>query len=92
MHSFTLARAAEVSTRSLARSGQAALFLLMELVAAQPQFASGFNAWQKEQPSQHNHEDWRPFWSRVNTYWTATIMAATSAAILIQIASAMDCL
>ena len=27
---------------------------------------AAFDAWQKEQPSQHKYEDWRRFWSRVN--------------------------
>jgi SAM-dependent methyltransferase len=66
MHWFSLARAAELFCdvfQSL-RSGGA--FLLMEPAGAEPQFASGFNSWQKEQPSQHKYEDWRRFWSRVN--------------------------
>ncbi len=45
------------------RSG--GVFLLMEPVGAEPPFAPGFKAWQKEQPSQHRYEDWRWFWSRV---------------------------
>ena len=24
-----------------------------------------FDAWKKQQPAQHNYEDWRHFWSRV---------------------------
>ena len=48
----------------LLRSG--GVFLLMEPAAAEPPFASTFEAWQKEQPSQHRYEDWRRFWSRVN--------------------------
>jgi trans-aconitate methyltransferase len=47
----------------LLRSG--GVFLLMEPVAAEPPFAPGFDAWRKEQPSQHRYEDWRRFWSRV---------------------------
>ena len=42
------------------------VFLLMEPAGAEPPFAPGFDAWRKEQPSQHRHEDWRRFWSRVN--------------------------
>ena len=38
----------------------------MEPAGAEPPFAPGFEAWQKEQPSQHKYEDWRRFWSRVN--------------------------
>ncbi len=45
------------------RSG--GVFLLMEPAGTEPQFAPGFQAWQKEQPSQHRYEDWRRFWSRV---------------------------
>lgn len=45
------------------RSG--GVFLLMEPAAAEPPFAPGFAAWQKEQPSQHKYEDWRRFWSQV---------------------------
>jgi SAM-dependent methyltransferase len=45
------------------RSG--GVFLLMEPAGAEPLFAPGFEAWQKEQPSQHRYEDWRRFWSRV---------------------------
>jgi cyclopropane fatty-acyl-phospholipid synthase-like methyltransferase len=51
MHWFSVARAAELFGdifQSL-RSGGA--FLLMEPAGAESQFASGFNAWQKEQPS-----------------------------------------
>jgi SAM-dependent methyltransferase len=40
-------------------------FLLMEPAGAEPPFAPGFEAWKEEQPSQHNYEDWRRFWSRV---------------------------
>jgi trans-aconitate methyltransferase len=46
------------------RSG--GVFLLMEPAAAETHFAPGFNTWRKQQPSQHRHEDWRRFWSRVN--------------------------
>ena len=45
------------------RSGGA--FLLMEPAGAEPLFTPGFQAWQKEQPSQHKYEDWRRFWMRV---------------------------
>jgi len=46
------------------RSG--GVFLLMEPAGVEPPFASGFDAWRKEQPSQHKYEDWRRFWSRVD--------------------------
>ncbi|HVQ16422.1 MAG TPA: hypothetical protein VMS40_22625 [Vicinamibacterales bacterium] len=66
MHWFSLARAAELfgDIFTLLRPGGA--FLLMEPAGAASRFASGFNAWQKEQPCQHKHEDWWRFWSRVN--------------------------
>jgi SAM-dependent methyltransferase len=48
--------------RSLTSGG---VLLLMEPVGAEPPFAPGFEAWRKEQPSQHKYEDWRRFWSRV---------------------------
>jgi hypothetical protein len=38
----------------------------MEPSGVEPPFAPAFDAWRKEQPSQHNYEDWRRFWSRVN--------------------------
>ena len=66
VHWFSLARAAELFSdifRSL-RSGGA--FRLMEHAGAESPFGPGFEAWQKEQPSQHRYEDWRRFWSRVN--------------------------
>ncbi|HTV55695.1 MAG TPA: class I SAM-dependent methyltransferase [Terriglobia bacterium] len=66
MHWFSLASAAKLLGdifRSLRSGG---VFLLMEPAGAEPPFAPGFNAWQKEQPSQHACEDWRRFWSRVN--------------------------
>ena len=66
MHWFSVARPGELFGdifQSL-RSGGA--FLPMEPAGAESQFASGFSAWQKEQPSRHKHEDWLRFWSRVN--------------------------
>jgi SAM-dependent methyltransferase len=66
MHWFSLPKAAELFGdifRSLRPGG---VFLFMEPAGAESQFASGFNAWQKEQPSQHSREDWLRFWSRVN--------------------------
>jgi SAM-dependent methyltransferase len=66
MHWFSLARATELLAdifKSLRRGG---VFLLMEPAGVESQFAPGFNAWKKEQPSQHKHEDWQRFWSSVN--------------------------
>ena len=65
VHWFSLAKAAELFGdifRSLRSGG---VFVLMEPAGAAPPFAPGFEAWKKEQPSQHNYEDWRRFWSRV---------------------------
>ena len=66
VHWLSLASAAALfrDIFQLLRSG--GVFLLMEPAGAEPPFAPGFDAWQKEQPSQHNYEDWRRFWSRVN--------------------------
>jgi trans-aconitate methyltransferase len=66
VHWFSLPKVTEVlgGIFQLLRSG--GVFLLMEPTRAPALFASGFEAWQKEQPSQHKHEDWRRFWSRVN--------------------------
>jgi SAM-dependent methyltransferase len=66
MHWFSLAKAAELfgDIFQLLRSG--GVFLLMEPAGAEPTFAPGFDAWRKEQPSQHHYEDWRRFWWRVN--------------------------
>jgi SAM-dependent methyltransferase len=66
VHWFTLPGAAKLCGdifHSLRSSG---VFLLMEPAAAEPPFAPGFDAWKKLQPAQHNYEDWRRFWSRVN--------------------------
>jgi SAM-dependent methyltransferase len=57
------ARALFTDIFQLLRSG--GVFLLMEPVAAEQPFAPGFDAWRKEQPSQHRYEDWKRFWSRV---------------------------
>jgi len=65
VHWFRLPEAAELfdDVFQLLQSG--GVFLLMEPAGAQPPFAPGFEAWQKDQPSQHRYEDWRRFWSRV---------------------------
>lgn len=39
----------------------------MEPVGNEPPFASGFSQWRSTQRSQHNHDHWVRFWSRVNT-------------------------
>lgn len=65
VHWFSLAEATKLLgdiSQSLRSGG---VFLLMEPAGAEPLFAPGFQAWQKEQPSQHRCEDWRRFWSRV---------------------------
>jgi SAM-dependent methyltransferase len=65
VHWFSLAKAAELlgDVFQLLRSG--GVFLLMEPAGAETRFAPGFDAWKKQQPAQHNYEDWRRFWSRV---------------------------
>lgn len=66
VHWFSLASATELfgDIFQLLRPG--GVFLLMEPAGAEAPFAPGFDAWRKEQPSQHRYEDWRGFWSRVN--------------------------
>ena len=66
MHWFSLVRAAELCGDIFKSLRPGGVFLLMEPAGVEPPFAPGFDAWQKEQPSQHQHEDWRRFWSRVN--------------------------
>lgn len=46
------------------RSG--GVFLLMEPASPEPAFAPGFDTWRQQQPPQHNHENWRRFWSQVD--------------------------
>ena len=66
VHWFSLARAAKLFGDIFQSLRSGGVFALMEPARAESQFATGFEAWQKEQPSQHNYEDWRRFWSRVN--------------------------
>jgi SAM-dependent methyltransferase len=66
VHWFSMTAAAELFGDIFQSLRPGGAFLLMEPVGAESRFASGFNAWQKEQPSQHKHEDWMRFWSRVN--------------------------
>lgn len=65
VHWFSVAKAARLfgDIYELLRSG--GVVLLMEPAGVEPPFAPGFQAWKKEQPSQHRYEDWRRFWSRV---------------------------
>jgi len=65
VHSFTLAKGAELFSNisQLLRSG--GVFLLMEPAGAEPLFAPGFDEWKRQEPAQHKYEDWRRFWSRV---------------------------
>jgi SAM-dependent methyltransferase len=65
VHWFSLAGAAELFGNIFQALRSGGVFLLMEPAGAEPPFALGFDAWQKEQPSQHKYEDWRRFWSRV---------------------------
>ena len=66
VHWFSLAEAAGLFGEIFQSLRSGGVFLLMEPVGAEPPFAPGFDAWRKEQPSQHKHEDWLRFWSRVN--------------------------
>jgi SAM-dependent methyltransferase len=65
VHWFSLEKAAELFRQIFQLLRPGGVFLLMEPVAAEPPFATGFETWRKEQPSQHNFENWRRFWSRV---------------------------
>lgn len=66
VHWLSLAEATKLLSDIFQSLQSGGVFLLMEPAAAEPPFAPGFEAWQKEQPSQHRYEDWRRFWSRVN--------------------------
>lgn len=67
VHWLNLAEAARLFGDIFQSLRPGGAFLLMEPVATEPPFAPGFNVWRKEQPSQHRYEDWRHFWSRVNS-------------------------
>jgi SAM-dependent methyltransferase len=66
VHWFKLAEATRLLVDIFGSLRSGGVFLLMEPAAAEPLFAAGFQAWQKDQPSQHRYEDWRRFWSRVH--------------------------
>jgi len=66
VHWFSVAIAAELFGDIFQSLRSGGVFLVMEPAGAEPTFAPGFDAWQKEQPSQHQYENWRRFWSRVN--------------------------
>ena len=66
VHWLSLASAAELFGDIFHALRSGGVFLMMEPAGAEPPFAPGFEAWRKEQPSQHKYEDWRRFWSRVN--------------------------
>jgi SAM-dependent methyltransferase len=65
VHWFTLAGATKLLDDIFQSLRSGGVFLLMEPAGAEPLFAPGFEAWQKDQPSQHSYENWRRFWSRV---------------------------
>jgi SAM-dependent methyltransferase len=65
VHWFSLTEATKLLADIFQSLRPGGVFLLMEPAAAESLFAPGFEAWQKEQPSQHRHEDWLRFWSRV---------------------------
>jgi len=66
LHWFTIEQAPRLFREifEMVRSGGS--FLFMEPVSAEAPFASGFAEWRSRQPSQHSHENWIRFWSRVN--------------------------
>jgi SAM-dependent methyltransferase len=65
VHWFSLARAAELVGDIFQSLRSGGGFLLMEPARAEQTFKPGFDGWRQQQPSQHNYEDWRRFWSRV---------------------------
>jgi trans-aconitate methyltransferase len=65
VHWFSLAGAAELFGNVFQSLRSGGVFLLMEPAGAEAPFAPGFDAWRKEQPGQHDYQDWRRFWSRV---------------------------
>jgi SAM-dependent methyltransferase len=67
VHWFSAAEAAKLFTDILQSLRPGGVFLLMEPAGAETAFASGFDDWKKAQPSQHKHEHWHRFWSRVRT-------------------------
>ncbi|MFY9939083.1 MAG: class I SAM-dependent methyltransferase, partial [Silvibacterium sp.] len=66
VHWLSLAEAAGLFGDIFQSLRSGGVFLLMEPAGAEAAFAHAFDAWRKEQPSQHKYEDWRRFWSRVN--------------------------
>jgi SAM-dependent methyltransferase len=66
MHWFSPAKATKVLRDIFHSLRSGGVFLLMEPVGTEPPFAPGFEEWKRQQPVQHNYEDWRRFWSRVN--------------------------
>jgi SAM-dependent methyltransferase len=65
LHWFSLAGATKLCGNIFQSLRSGGVFLLMEPAGAELPFASGFDAWKKQQPAQHKYEDWRRFWSRV---------------------------
>ena len=66
VHWLTLAQTAQLFGDIFRLLRPGGVFLIMEPTAMEPPFAPGFDTWKKEQPGQHNYEDWRRFWSRVS--------------------------
>ena len=65
VHWFSLAEATKLLSDIFHSLRSEGVFVLMEPARAEPLFSPGFEAWQKQQPSQHRYEDWQRFWSRV---------------------------
>jgi len=67
LHWFSIEQVTQLFADILGLLRPGGTFLFMEPVSTEAAFASGFAAWRSKQPSQHKHEDWIQFWSRVNT-------------------------
>ena len=66
LHWFTIDQAPGLFREIFALLRSGGSFLFMEPVSTEAPFASGFAEWRSRQPSQHSHENWITFWSRVN--------------------------
>ncbi len=67
VHWFSLEGAARLLADLFQMLRSGGVLLLMEPAAAERPFMAGVEVWRKEQPSQHRCEDWRRFWSRVQS-------------------------
>ena len=67
LHWFSMERVTELFAEIFELLRPGGSFLFLEPVGVEAPFASGFASWRSNQPSQHRHEDWINFWSRVST-------------------------